>query len=52
MQTVNLDVEYLGISGSIEGLKCPKCGMAYLTEEVVRDKVLKTQEMIESKVGR
>jgi hypothetical protein len=52
MQTVNLDVEYLGISGSIEGLKCPKCGMAYLTEEVVREKVLKTQEMIESKVGR
>jgi len=52
IKTTSLDMEYLGISGSIEGLRCPKCGTSYLTEEVVREKVLRTQEMIESKVGR
>ncbi|MEM1514952.1 MAG: hypothetical protein QXH24_02750 [Candidatus Bathyarchaeia archaeon] len=52
MQEVNLTIEYLGISGSVEGLRCPKCGAAYLTEEVVKEKVLRAQELIESKVGR
>jgi len=40
---------YLEITGAIEGIKCPKCGAAYLLEETVVEKVAKVEEMIENK---
>ena len=50
MKPASVEMEYLGLSGPTECIKCPKCGAIYLTEEIVIEKVLKTQEMIEAKV--
>ena len=42
-------MNYLDTSNAIEGLKCPKCGMALLTEETVLEKVNQAEQMLENK---
>jgi len=45
----DVEMTYLETSGAVEGIKCPKCGAAYLLEETVVEKVNKVEEMLESK---
>lgn len=40
---------YLNITDIINGLKCPKCGVTYLDEEIVTEKVVKAEQMVENK---
>ena len=40
---------YLDTTYAIEGIKCPKCGAAYLMEETVLDKVARAEAMLETK---
>ena len=40
---------YLKRTASIRGMKCPKCGTAYLPEELVVVRVVKAEKMIENK---
>lgn len=40
---------YLDITSAIEGIKCPKCGVAYLPEETVVGKVNEAEKMLENK---
>ena len=41
---------YLSLATSaVEGIKCPKCGAAYLVEETVVEKVAKAEKMLENK---
>jgi hypothetical protein len=40
---------YLELSNMVEGLECPKCKVAYLTEETVIGKVREAEEMLENK---
>jgi hypothetical protein len=42
-------LSYLNITEVINGLKCPKCGVIYLDEETVVDKVVKAEQMLEEK---
>ena len=42
-------MEYLDIVNAMDGIKCPKCGVAYLPEETVIEKVAKGEEMLENK---
>ena len=52
-EMVEADVEamYLDIIRFVRGLKCPKCGTAYLTEKTVVEVVGKGEEDIEAKLG-
>ena len=34
-----VELEFSGVEGSAEGIQCPKCGIKYLLEETVIDKV-------------
>jgi len=45
----DVDMAYLEITGAVEGIRCPKCGTAYLLEETVVEKVNKVEEMLENK---
>jgi predicted nucleic-acid-binding Zn-ribbon protein len=40
---------YLEFSNMVEGIQCPKCGVAYLTEETALGAVREAEEMLESK---
>jgi hypothetical protein len=40
---------YLSVTNVIKGLKCPKCGVIYLDEETVTEKVVKAEQMLEEK---
>ncbi|MFC1907087.1 hypothetical protein ACFLW8_03265 [Chloroflexota bacterium] len=42
-------MEYLDTINAIEGIKCPKCGAAYLEEEMVVEKVAQAEKMLENK---
>jgi hypothetical protein len=44
-----LIMDYLQTSNVIDGIKCPKCGVAYLLEETVVEKVVIAEKMLESK---
>lgn len=44
-----LIMDYLHTSNVIDGIKCPKCGVAYLLEEIVAEKVIIAEKMLESK---
>ncbi len=50
---VEKDVEtrYLQILQYVPGLKCPKCGVPYLTEEIAVETVTKGEETIDAKMG-
>jgi len=45
----DVSMTYLDTPGDVEGIKCPKCGAVYLLEEIVMEKVVKVEEMLESK---
>jgi len=45
----DVSMTYLDTPGDVEGIKCPKCGAIYLLEEIVLEKVIKVEEMLESK---
>lgn len=40
---------YMDIDGKSEGLRCPKCGATYITEEIATDKLARAEKMIEQK---
>lgn len=42
-------LSYHDVGAAVEGIKCPKCGVAYLLEEAVIEKVAKAEEMLENK---
>ncbi len=44
-----LIMDYLQTSNVIDGIKCPKCGVAYLLEQTVAEKVIIAEKMLESK---
>ena len=39
---------YMNMTQSVTGLKCPKCGEAYLTEDVVKS-ITEGEQQLESK---
>jgi len=49
MADEDIGMAYLDVDAAIEGIKCPKCGVAYLLEETVVEKVVKAEEMLENK---
>lgn len=51
MTKADIQSTFLEISRSIEGLKCPKCGTAYLTEKTVIEEVTTAEEDMEAKLG-
>lgn len=50
MEEKDIVATYLEIVRFIPGLKCPKCGVAYLTEKTVIEVVQKGEEEIEAKL--
>lgn len=42
-------LEFSGVQGSVEGIKCPKCGMKYVLEETVREKVFQAESELSYK---
>ena len=44
----NVLINYLDTTYTIEGIKCPKCSTAYLLEEIVQDKVVRVEAMMET----
>jgi DNA-directed RNA polymerase subunit RPC12/RpoP len=42
-------VTYLDMTYALEGIKCPKCGAAYLLEKTVVEKVAEAEKMLETK---
>ena len=49
MEEASLVLSYLQLSQRVPGIKCPKCGTAYLTEELVMNVVHPAEEMFEQK---
>jgi len=49
MVVEDVEMTYLDVTGPIEGIKCPKCGTAYLLEKRVMEEVIPGEEMIEGK---
>ena len=49
MAEEDIGMAYLDVDAAVEGLKCPKCGVPYLLEEAVMEKVIKAEEMLENK---
>ncbi len=42
-------LEFQGIKGSVQGIKCLQCGTQYLLEDTVIEKVLKVEKMVNRK---
>ena len=49
MKTEEIELSYMGVTASVEGLKCPKCGTIYCEEKVVEEKILRGESLIENK---
>jgi len=49
MEETDLTLEFMEITRFQPGLKCPGCGVRYLTEQTVVEVVAKGEEEIESK---
>ena len=49
MEEADITLSYVEVEGSHEGIKCPKCGTAYLLEQIVLDKVRSAEDEIDSK---
>jgi hypothetical protein len=45
----NLRMAYLKKTSIIVGIKCPKCGAAYVLEPIVVGRIAKAEQMIEKK---
>ena len=46
----DVTVSYMEVIHFVEGLKCPKCKAAYLTEETAVEVVAKGEEEVEAKM--
>lgn len=44
-----ITLRYMEMKQSVPGLKCPKCGTAYLTEDIVMTVVKAAEEALEGK---
>ena len=51
MEEKDVEVSYLEIVRFLPGLKCPRCGTAYFTEDMVEDTLRPGEEELESKLG-
>ena len=51
MTEAELLASYLDITQFVNGIKCPSCGTAYLTEQYVIEAVQPGEEQIESKLA-
>jgi len=40
---------YLNVTDVTNGMKCPKCGVFYIEEETVVEKIVKAEQAIEDK---
>ena len=49
MEPSELQMVYLEVDGTTEGIKCPQCGASYVTEDVATDKLARAEKMIEEK---
>ena len=49
MKEEELTVIYLEIDAPIQGIKCPKCGVSYITEEVAIGALAQGELQIEQK---
>ena len=45
----NLRMAYLKKTSTIVGMKCPKCGISFIREEIVVGRIAKAEQMIEKK---
>jgi len=50
MVEADIPATFLEVQRYLRGLRCPKCGAAYLTEKFVVEVVSKGEEQIESKM--
>ena len=49
MEKAELLLSYMGLTQSVPGLKCPVCGVEYLTENVVMTTVKAAESALEAK---
>ena len=49
MEEAEIELVYMEIDGKQVGLRCPKCGTSYITEEIAVDKMARNEKMIEEK---
>lgn len=49
MNEADVVLSYLNVTEIINGWKCPECGVIYLDEETVVEKVVNAEQMLEEK---
>jgi len=49
LEEADVTLSYITMNKSFEGLRCPKCGVQYLPEEVVMTEVHPAEEELDSK---
>ncbi|OXS30308.1 MAG: hypothetical protein BCS36_12015 [Desulfovibrio sp. MES5] len=49
LQMVKTNFSYLKHTFSAEVPRCPKCGMVYLPENLVRDRMIPVEQLLEDK---
>jgi hypothetical protein len=49
MRSTEVALKYLQLVQYLPGLKCPECGVAYLTEDVVMTTVKAAEDALEEK---
>jgi hypothetical protein len=49
MLSTNVALKYMQMVQYVPGLKCPVCGVAYLTEDIVMSTVKAAEELLEEK---
>ena len=49
MLSTDVEMKYMQLVQYVPGLKCPQCGVAYLTEDVVMTTVRAAEEILEEK---
>jgi hypothetical protein len=49
MEEALLSVYYLGVYGTIEGIRCPKCRTCYVPEDIAIGKLARAERSIEEK---
>jgi hypothetical protein len=45
----NVDISYMGNSFPVELLKCPKCGLVFIPEELALGKMAEVEKALEDK---
>ena len=49
MDPAEVKMVYLEVDGTSEGIRCPKCGVCYIPEDIATDKLARGEKMIENK---